>query len=275
MEEKYNIQLVEDYVNGLLDPADQEHFEQRLEKDEGLAEEVAFYRDLSMAAHIIEEEEMETAIKLVEGELEATSFFQDTEKMIVDQPNTRTLSSRGGIRRSLRPMLMAAASIAVLLIAGLWYSRANYSNNALVATYGNQLIIDNSIRNGDAVTPGPFQLGTEAVEQGNYDKAIQIFGSFSEEEEAYSDARFYLGATYFMQGDYDQAIANFKTLTGMQHRWRGKAEWFIVLAMIKNGASQSAIDTALETIAEDPGHSYQKQAISLKEDLNSFWRKLQ
>ena len=68
MEQNYNYQTIEDYVNGKLKGDAKKAFEAQLSTDQELAKEVAFYQDLAEVSEVLGDESLEAMIRKIDSD---------------------------------------------------------------------------------------------------------------------------------------------------------------------------------------------------------------
>ena len=278
MEKDYHYQNIEDYVNGKLKGNSKKVFEAQLAADQELAREVAFYQDLSDVSEVVGDESLETLISGIDSELAAEDFFQEKDAMIKTiESKTKTSDNKKGKRPviKLRKLMSLAASILVLVTAGtLWWSNSNYSNESLASNYFNQQTIL-SISRTSGENTDIFGEGLKAIKSENYSEAIRFFSNISKQEEAYGEARLYLAIAQFKTQDYQYAISNAEIVAQSSSRFREKARWLQINAMLGSGQTSREFENLLTDMATNsPDNYYRNEASRLKKDLDRFWRKI-
>lgn len=167
----------------------------------------------------------------------------------------------------------------VLLGVGLFFANQQFSNAALAHLRPDKLGLDASdvARNvGDVITD-PFAQGAEAIKNKDFKKAVSFFETVTKDSPTYTQACLLLAYAQFELKNYARAIANTKIVINQSTNRLStqKAEWLQLQAMLANDETATpAFDALLDKIAQDEKHLVQKEAGSLKQSMNSFWRGL-
>lgn len=260
---------IDNFVRGLMSDLEREEFNQEVEQDDALKAEVEFHQDV---ASIVRKRK---ALQLVTAELEADHFFSEAKPEEQSEAKVVNLSKRrsGSIRR----YLAYAASLLVLVVAGLGFINTQYSNSGLTTFDANNLA-SNSMRTVTSDTNAdPFKEGIQAMEQKDFAQAITFFEAIPEDSENYTSALLYLATAQYEAENYEDAITSAETLLAQESKsatMRFDAEWLFVQSKLAQGELDTAFETQLEAIATNDSHDYQMEAQELQAQLNSFWRKL-
>ncbi|MEL6941839.1 MAG: hypothetical protein AAFO82_04165 [Bacteroidota bacterium] len=189
MEDKYNIA---DYVKGRMNLEDKANLEEALQADKTLAQEVDFYKEMQAFADL-------------KNKMDAFDVELQQETKVVEmkpQAKVRKLN----IRRSIS----LAASFLVLLVAGgLWFSNANYSNQALSNKNIDRLdwLTTSTSRQGDNEIIDPFETGINALQAKDYTTAIDFFEGIPKSDATWSQARLHLAYAQYQSTNFEAALA--------------------------------------------------------------------
>ena len=119
------------------------------------------------------------------------------------------------------------------------------------------------------------QAVKSAYENGNYSEAIQYFQKVPATDANHTEALFYLGHSYYQNKNYDAATSTFQQVAATKDiRYMEAAEWYQVVNTLAAGKVDANFNVLLNKIADDGGHTYHHNALELRGQLNSFWRKL-
>ena len=172
---------------------------------------------------------------------------------------------------------MHAALLILFALAGWWYTRTSWSNEALANVSLTEMGMERSgsDRQISEQVPGsdPFNEGISALENGQFSAAISSFSNFDADDPGYPNAQLYLAFANLELGIYQEASRNAQTAieVSIDPALRQKAEWLLVKASLGAGNLNDAL---LDSIAGNNSHRFQEDAQALQKDLNSFWRKL-
>ena len=257
MEDKYNIA---DYVKGRMSQEDKLRLEQELQMNEDLAAEVDFYKEMQSFANL-------------KNKMDA--FDKDLQK----ETKVMAMKPKAKVRRfNTRRSISLAASFLVLLVAGgLWFSNANYSNQALSNKNVDRLdwLTSSTSRQGDSGISDPFETGIDALREQDYSSAIDFFESIPKSDVAWSQARLHLAYAQYQSTNYQVAKATLDELIQENTSTinRQKAEWLKLQVLLASGESKDEFKALLNAISTDTQHLFQRQALEMKQDLDAFWRK--
>ncbi|HXG95354.1 MAG TPA: protein phosphatase 2C domain-containing protein [Blastocatellia bacterium] len=118
----------------------------------------------------------------------------------LDRQATRARASLAGAQASVpssRKIIWALAALVV--VAAAFYAGLRASD-----------FVSRQASDGDAVSPGPFQIGREAFERGDYQTARAQFESLLSREPQNADARYWLGRAQLEQRDFTGAAKSFE-----------------------------------------------------------------
>ncbi len=253
------------YAKGELQGDDLSSFERAMRKDEELANEARFYKEMADAISLKER------IKDIDLILEGEDFFEENTQQ--SDAKVRTMP------RARTPFrwLSYAASLLVLVVAGaLWFANANYSNTALAQLDTNRLglLTETNTRN-DNVTADVFAEGINAFKLEDYEAAAAFFAKVPSANANYSQSLLYLAAAQVQVQDYDTATTSAEKARAATNNTKNKqkAEWLLANALVGNKETEKG-QTLLQTIANNDNHAYRKDAERLQQQLKSAWRQL-
>jgi tetratricopeptide (TPR) repeat protein len=168
-------------------------------------------------------------------------------------------------QRKLYPLwLAAAATIALLVTALLWFFPSRQSN-ALLAEYTRfPNIIAPIEKSGD--TPTPRDRAYQSYELGEYEKAID---AFKQMDSITTVDRLYMALSYMEAGRNTEASPLFSEVQASSNpRWSNVADWYLMWMYLKEGNTDEA-RRILERISSEPNHRYHQNALELKPKLPS------
>ena len=233
-----DLQLIEQYLeNGLAEDARQE-FEKRLKAEPDLNQ--AFQKTRAIIQLVEKEAEKETLSML--QQLMAEDKAEETA-MEVEQPvETKVIGindkrSRMGRRR----WLAVAASVAVLLVAGLWiFNPFTSSEEDLFAQYYATPTFDAS---RGQVSDADLQAIGNTFNAQNYPETIQLIGNLSDPS---TSLQIFLALSYLETGQTNEAIQLFTQLASQEEQL-DEILWYKALAELKSAKPDQA-KTTLERL---------------------------
>lgn len=276
------------YVNGKLSAEELAVFEELLGKDEELAKEVTFYKDIAEVSEVRGEENLDSMIKGIEAELDAEGFFkaEAPEKFDEEEKNASkksvsvtSASDNKDVRiRSFRFMTVfsiAASFLVLCMFYGGWWANTNYSNQAIALRHIDQQTVQSMVRGSNKNQTNVLFQGLEALENQDYPASIRHFEAIPTEEELYHQARLYLALAQFKSDAYLEAVVNAQIAAMPRTRFQEKARWLQINALLAAGQTDNDFQALLnDMIANSDDNYYQTKAQQLKQDLESGWRSL-
>ncbi len=266
MENLNNSERIDALLNGKLSTTERAAFQEEMAKDANLEQDVKTHTLEREAIKLLLKEDYKAQIKAWRTEGSATTTLPSSAKERTLQPKART--------RSLRPMLSAAASILLLLVAGFWFSNANYSGNAIASDAYTEAgsITD---RSGNVQLDKNVQQGLQAYfSEQDYDGAIRSF----EQAGNSVDANYYLGHSHFKLKQYGEAVSYFNQVlaatTLPSYINRSQLEYNRLLAQIGAGDTGSTFEQNLAQLIQNGQPPFNTKAQALKDKMGSFWRNL-
>jgi len=255
-------QRILDFVNGKMSEEDHRKMEAEINADDSLKKEVSFYQDIAKTTQKMEDDELRRLLSETDQELAGEGFFEN-------EPAVRP--------RGIFPIWKAvavAASLALLLIAGWWHGNNNYSNQTLANRYFDAGVLQNMVRSNGG-SGSPLSSGMTALSSGNFGEAISFFESIPNTSAQYFEARLYLAIAHYQSGDFKSAANLSDEVSESTSRFRQKARWLRLNALLQLNETGAPFQLLLdEAASDDTDPFYQKKAVELRGDMESFWRKL-
>lgn len=272
--ESTNLDLITKYLDGEIPEEALQAFNKAMEQEDFL-EEATFYQDMVTA---VRSEGAKEQDKLLE-EVDLSNINQDIRAKLVAQNKRLTQHKTGATGAAkvsrlvpIRRLLSLAASVLVLVVAGFWYAKSNFSTTAL--STNNYLAADiPGTMGGNNTTNVTFQEGLNAFwVQKDLATAKTIFEKIPSTNLEFVEAQYFLGHIAFKEQDYPKAIQQYQQVLSANQLPnfinRDKLTWNLLLARLGTGEN---IDTELTTILENENSPLYEQAKQLKAQMNSFW----
>ncbi|MEZ4774538.1 MAG: hypothetical protein R3D00_15240 [Bacteroidia bacterium] len=251
MENQDDFDLIEDYLEGLLDDKAARTVEDRLANDASFA---SVFRK-HQAAHTILK--IGAGIHLKKKLSSRTDFSQTPQSHKVYR---------------LRWYWALAAGLAlVLLIAGFRYGKFRYSDENLVKYYTGAYA-GNSLRGVSDSDTSRWVQAMQAYEARNYEQAIHLFKSIGTSDIHFMESQLLLGNALLLTRNPGAAVLPLRQIADSHDsRFSTTAEWYLLLALVGNHQETEAMKLA-DKLASDKNHPYQKSAAHVRRDLRSLFR---
>ncbi len=256
MNQDYDIEKIEAFILEEMQPDERAAFQQEINNDETLREEVSAFRQILTG---FEGAKVKNMTRQWESEFKTNK-----------QQRTATVRPINMFRRRA-----IAAAVALLVLAtGWWVGTSGVTDDALYATHYSDDSAYENIKSGGEGTASPLQQGYDAYKNGDYEAAIQFFTGVAMDDEYYNTAQFMLGHAKMQKGDFDGALGHVSVLgAGDDIRYRDEAQWMTVLCFLKSGDEKGAKAT-LNSIISDDRNPNQKRGKELYNSLTSIWRQV-
>ncbi len=276
--EDYDIATIEQYLAGQLGAEQAARFEAQLATDEALKADTAQYSRLFDGLNALRSQayrdkiagweadtqlaESRTTLAPILDGLAALRSEGLRDQMLVwekaHQSETVDLPKKETPVRTLRPVfvrrLAVAASILLLICVGAgWYAASNYSTDTLVADYyrmpniGNQMGGEQTMRSR---LESRFAEAHQLMQDKSYAEALKAFG------EVQSLSR---------SAGLEDADVQY---------YSDQVSWNRVLILMAQQVSDEELRAALDQVVSNPENEYREKAASLKQQIDSHWRRL-
>ncbi len=238
MEDKiYDIQL---YLAGEMTAKEKQAFEEQLEKDAGLRALLNNYVAIenNMTTHSVP---VNTALKSTLEQLNKKYFFAEKKLKTV----------------SVWPKIMAAAAILLAVVALFFVLNRNEDDQDLYARYAQHepLLVQERGNAADSIANKAAGLFNEK----NYAAAVLPLRQYLsiQREDQFVMA---LAIAQIETGNYQDAESQLQQLIENKSAFSGEARWYMVLAALKQGDKQKALD-AIDQLPSSSMHIKQAEEI--------------
>lgn len=163
---------------------------------------------------------------------------------------------------------LAAATLLVLLSAGIWWWQSTQTPLALAREYVSQdgpLQFTTGFR-GDRGTISRRNEAVAAYDAGRYDEAIRIFSTVESSDTTLKQDLLFMGLCRFYGENYTDAIPFLMQATAAEGKFDPQAGWFWALALIYNRDTKAAVPV-LEQLSLQQGSAYAQRATLLLERI--------
>lgn len=242
-----DLDKIEAYLSNKMELEEKQAFEQRLQEDVELAMETKKHSEM---------------MQYIDG-LGDRELMEKISK--AHQQYTRKQTPTKGKVRWLRPLL-AAASIALLLLAGYWLLQPAPTNDALYTAYYEAYPL--SFGSRDAGSNEDLLAATALYQQGEYAQALPQFQSLLQVK-ANNKLRLALGICQLELERFPDAIEQFEFIINQQDPlFVDQALWYRALAFLKSD-QVAATQADLSTLAARPKAPHYQQALDLQQALKT------
>lgn len=236
-----NFDLIDRYFDNSLTPKEQLLFNDLLQNDSDFKNEFVFRKDLKKVIALNQQEDLKSTLGQFEKEIQQSSKFMILPKK-----------------------WFVASSIVLVASLGAYSIKSYYypSNEAVFETYFQPCrnTIQPVVR---GESPNTIEYSAfVAYEAHNYHKAINLFNSVKNPDEAYIN--FYKGLCYLELDKTREAIdillpiAKSTHLEGKSADFNDKAMWYLALAYLKNNDKEKS-KSELFLITQKPKGTFKKE----------------
>jgi TolA-binding protein len=276
---------IHDYIDNLLPETEHQAFELALKTDAKLAQEVRLYQDLIKGMNLATDVDLRRTIGSVQQRLAAENFF-DEKVETLEKPQKEaiirplTVEKTATIRKLSTYQWAAAASVLLLIAAGLWFLKPN--KDALFnETYTAYFQVENTKLNevySEISTPSfatdkarneSLKNALEAYKAKNYEAAKALFQTHLRIYATDIDAQFYLAQTLMNLKEGQKAgvlLANLSKNEG--NRWQKDAQWYQMLNYLTIKERRDEALSLLKNIGGDATSPHQAKAVEMLKKLN-------
>lgn len=228
------MEYIDSYFQQTMSEAERLVFEKRCEEDKAFAQEVAFY---ITARQSLREELLKQ---------KQTSWITKHISIIDELPFIPKL------KKSLASRWVTyLAAACIVLVASVYIFETNPSPKKLAETYIKANYTNLSL-SMDA-SRDSLQLGIDAYNNKQYDKALTYFSGVEKKDAANSDAKKYAGLTYIQKDEYDSALMQFDALSNMKGLFSNAGDFLKAVSLMarnKPGDKKEAKQLLKKVIAE-------------------------
>jgi len=205
------IEYIDSYFQQTMNEDERKVFEKKCEEGESFAQEVAFY--------------IMTRDSLREELLQQKQAAWRVKSIIDDLPFIPTLKKSFANR-----WITYAAAACLVLAVSVYFFETNPSpkklaENYIKTNYSNLSLTMDASRDS-------LQLGIDAYNNKQYDKALRLFKSIEKTDTQNSDAKKYAGLTYMQKEEYDSALLQFDALAKMKGLFSNSGDFLKAVALM-------------------------------------------
>ncbi len=238
-----NSELIDRYLNGLLNEDEQHQFEEQLAQDNELKSELDDQRDVEEGIRLFFEDELKAKLQSTEAE-----FKDGGQKFLWSRQSFYAI----------------AASIALLIGCYYVFFQSTPNNDktfyALYKPYPN--VVEPVVRLMD----NNSNLAMNYYESGDYENAILLLSESLLSDPNNDDYLFYLGQSYMASDNMELAYKTFNKMVTENNKYTAPTLWYLALINFRNGNNQQTKRHLNQLISD---HSdYKVRAEGLLETLD-------
>lgn len=237
--------IIENYLDGELSDEELLRFNNELNTNKQLGEELQFHKDIYEA--ISREDEMELRRKL-------GNIVSEYDKRKINIPK-KTLS------------YVLAASVAIMILAGCLYMAlmpGMLADQRLFSMYYEPYEKAGNIRSASDALNDALEIGMNKYDNKNYQEAEEIFKNILVHDGKNMLVRLYAGICHLELENYDKAVESFNIIIDDgDNLFVENAEWYLALGYLKNSKTEKA-KAQLEKIVTENGFYKEKSTEILK-----------
>lgn len=253
--DEQTFEIMEKYVANKLAPAEKARFEQKMEQNPELKAEVELHRKLMKSVETEGVRQMLEQIHQQQLAASATGSVADRQ----ETPVVRFKPARQ------RLALAAAATVALLLVAGWWaFSLQQSRPEALYADY---FAPANGLPTTLGVADDPlFAEGMVSYKLGEYPEALAAWQPLLAQATANDTLSYFAGVALLASQQPQKAESYLRQVarTG-QSAYAGPARWYLGLALLLNGQQAEAREVLSELLATE--NPYREKSRELLEKI--------
>ncbi len=255
-------EIMEAYLLDNLPPAEKQSFEERIRKDEELAQALSQLQLEHRAMQLLQRDALRTDMNAWKAEKKAATTAAATQAPPAHKAR-RVLLSATWTRWA------AAASVLLLIgfVAQWVMTRANVSNETLAAEF--YVSPSPGMHRGDSEQDNAAYIeAATLLQQGKYDLAVEKLSSISDPKLAVP-ARLQMVDAYYKKADFGNAEKTARQIIGQteDRLIRENAEWMLVTILLASDQHNDEFKRLIERIATDNNHGYQAKAEALLKKL--------
>jgi tetratricopeptide (TPR) repeat protein len=239
-----NRHLISKYLEGELDAITAARFEEDMEKDPGLRDEMDLYKQVDKA--LSDSEVMELRMQLH------------------DMHEQHAYSTHSGSGKKYKSVLRI--SVAATLALFLGFSAINFfwigNTQRLVDKYFQPYQVTSTNRSGDTEADKTLQIALEKYQSQQYKEAVILFEKAIENDPGKIGIQLYSGISYFEIAEYLKAVKSFtKVIEHQDNLYIEQAKWYLGLCYLKTEEKEKAIKQFRELVDSDSFYSAKAKTI--------------
>lgn len=244
-----NMEMMDRYLNGELEGPELKHFEQRLNADVEVKEELELHKAIDEA--IMEEDIMR---------------FRDTVNYIYAEDEKVKRLPTGFTRRKL---YYAAATLALLMATGGIVKnlmQPDYNNSEIFDKFYQPYEVTVTYRSGNTETDRLLLTALQKYEDEDYKQALILFEQLLEKRKDDMAVNLYSGISYMEVEKYQKATHSFQSIiTDNNNLFIEQAEWYLAMCYLKTEDNTKAKELLDELIKKES--YYKEMAKKIKDEL--------
>jgi tetratricopeptide (TPR) repeat protein len=246
---KYNYEIINDYLHGLLDKKMSKEISELLRTDETA-------RSIAQGILLLEKK-FKGDENAVESYLE--NFGQRQLKLVAKEAQPKTFTKTVWFRMAAALLLLVAVGALVRLMMST-PDLETLVNQELAQAYP----VSNLVRSDGAESYK--EKGYQLYSEGNYAGASKYFDKALEENKSDASVIFYNGLCHLYAGSYEKANLLLSSEVIAESRYVEQAQWFGAIAYIKSNDKSNAIKI-LKVITRNEKHFKYEVAFKLMKEL--------
>jgi TolA-binding protein len=276
---------IDDYVEDLLSDTERQAFESALKTDAKLAQEVRFHQDLIRGMDVATDTDLRQTIGSVQARLAAENFFSE-EVETTEKPQQEAIVRKLNVEKTalVRKLTTyqwaAAASVLLLIAAGLWFLKPNKdalfseTYTAYFQSETKQLndVYDEITSPGfatDKVRNESLKNALDNYQAKNYAVAKSLFQAHLTAYPLDFDAQFYQAQTLMNLKEAQNAAVLLGNLAkNAGNRWQKDAQWYLALNYLTMPEKREVALELLKNIASDATSPHAVKALEMFNKLS-------
>jgi tetratricopeptide (TPR) repeat protein len=240
MNESNTFERIEQYLAGALTKEEQLSFENQLQDDRELKQELTKHHQAHQVVNLYAREQIKQRVKSIQ------------------------VSRSQSAAPTMLYRLAAAVVLVALTVGGYLVTYQNYSDAAIAGIhfepYPNRLTTMGELKDES------FFEAMTYYDQGDYQNALSSFALVESGSEHYEAAQLYLGIAHYSLDQYDQAVKIFQVLAPSSGAYAEAANWYLALSYLQLQQHQNATPILRQIAAADAYKAEQAREILDKLD---------
>jgi TolA-binding protein len=276
---------IEDYVEGMLSDTERQEFEAALATDAKLAQETRLYQDLIKGMDVATDTDLRQMIGSVQARLAAENFFTE-DVVTVEKPQQEAIVRKLNVEKTALVRKLstyqwaAAASVLLLIVAGLWFLKPNKEAifNETYTAYFQPETKQLSDVYTEITTPGfatdkvrneSLKLALDAYQAKNYASSKSLFQAHLTAYPLDFDAQFYQAQTLMNLKEAQNAAVLLENLAKNEgNRWQKDAQWYLALNYLTMPEKRETALGLLRNIGADKTSPHGAKALEMFNKLS-------
>lgn len=252
------------YLNGEMEAVEKSDFENRIQKDVALAQELQNYRNIMNGIEHWGDMQLKNLISKVDIELENQNFFK--QHVPISKPGIIQFIKTNKIYAIAATVFLTVTSLFLIKffnsnsnIQDQWFAEYYHADESTTKLVISQL--DPSGFIPSSLPADSIQWALQNYLDGNYRLSLEFFSRCSLEEGIGNLCSYYQALNYLALSETEKAIPLLRPLCDIKNQQLQSAScWYLALALMKTSNETSEWKSLLKRVSEDKESTFSQQA---------------